>query len=426
MKIQKYCKGQVVIILIFFFLSISLIVVLSSSFIVLRETKVTRDFFLSQKSYFLAEAGIEDLSYRLLNAKHYNSTESLTLDDFSTTIMVSGGGGQAEILSTANVFNLARKIKTNLITGISASFYYGLQVGEGGLVLENSSSVSGNVYSNGPIRGAGSNLIIGDAVSAGANGSIKGIHATSSVYAHNISESTIDRDAHYVNISDTTVGGTLFPNSPDQPTSTMPISDNLINDWEAAAEAGGIINSPCPYTIDSNVTIGPVKINCNLEISHTPTVTVKGPIWVVGNITFTNSPIIKLDSSLENMSVPIIADNHLNRDTGSRVSFNQSVTFQGSGNPNSYILFISQNNSVEEGGTTVAISSNNSAEGKALVYAPHGEINLYQSGKIKEVTAYKIHLRNSAQVIYETGLASLLFNSGPSGGYSINNWEEVP
>ena len=44
--------------------------------------------------------------------------------------------------------------------------------------------------------------------------------------------------------------------------------------------------------------IGPVKINCNLKIKGSPTVTIAGPAWVVGNIEIENSPIIKLASSL--------------------------------------------------------------------------------------------------------------------------------
>ena len=43
---------------------------------------------------------------------------------------------------------------------------------------------------------------------------------------------------------------------------------------------------------------------------------------------------------------------------------------------------------------------------------------------IKEASAYKIQLSNSAKIIYETGLANLLFTSGPSGGYSIESWRE--
>jgi hypothetical protein len=86
---------------------------------------------------------------------------------------------------------------------------------------------------------------------------------------------------------------------------------------------------------------------------------------------------------------------------------------------------ISQNNSSENGGSTDAISMSQGAS--ALVaYASHGQITLSQSVSLKEVTAYKIILTQSANVTYDTGLPSTVFSTGPSGGYSILNWKEIP
>ena len=59
------------------------------------------------------------------------------------------------------------------------------------------------------------------------------------------------------------------------------------------------------------------------------------------------------------------------------------------------------------------------------MYAAHGEIRIKQSLTLKEVTAYKIRLQNSAEVIYESGLASLLFTSGPGGGFEVSSWGEI-
>jgi len=421
---QNYCKGQAVIIITIFFLFASLIIILGASSIALKESKIVNNLAFSQKSYFLAEGGVEDLTYRILNAKHYDPNENLILEGFSTNTIVSGEESDKEIISTANVLNLIRKVKTSLTNGSSVSFHYGVQAGDGGFVLENTSSISGNVYSNGPIQGAGSNLIRGDVVSAAASGSILGVHATSSAYSHTISNSLIDKDAYYQTISGTIVNGVLHPNSPDQPLRYMPISDDIIDNWEAVATST-IINSPCPYVIDDDITLGPVKIACDMEIKGKPTITLAGPVWVVGNITAKNSATIRLSSSLGKAGVAIIADNPSNRLTSSKIDFEESVQFQNSGTEGSYILAVSQNNSSENSGSERAIAVQNSVSGELLVYSGHGEILLQNSVDLREVTGYKIHLQNSAQVIYKTGLASLLFSSGPSGGYSIIDWEEV-
>ncbi len=424
-KIQNTNSGQAVISVVIFLLVMSLVIISSFSAIVLRETKNSQHFVFSKRSYFLAEAGAEDLSYRIIKGKNYSGQEVINIDGYTATTTVLVVGNERYVTAEGNVQKDIRKAKTVLTTGSGFSFFYGLQAGGGGLVMENSSSVSGNVYSNGPVVGANSNIVRGTIVSAGPSGLIDGSHSTSSAYAHTIRNSDIDKDAYYQTISNTTVDGGSFPGSPDQPLGDMPISDAKIDEWKAAAEAGGIINSPCPYVINSNTNIGPVKINCNLVIQGSPTVTLRGMVWVAGNVTIENTAIIRLDPSVGSMSLAIISDNSANRTTGSKVSLENSVQFVDSGTPGSYILMVSQNNSAEGGGSEVAVNIQNTVAGKLLVYASHGEICLNNSANLKEVTAYRIRLKNTATVIYETGLSNLLFQSGPGGGYTISKWEEI-
>lgn len=372
----------------------------------------------------MAESGLEDLSYRLIKGKNYNATEVLSLDGYFATTTIVDISGAKEITATGTASKMIRKSKVKLKNDNGVSFHYGVQVGEGGIVMENSSQVIGNVFSNGPIAGQNSNLVKGDVISAGLSGSVNGVHATGTIYARAISNSDIDKDAYYTTISNTTVDGVSYPGSPDQATSSLPVTDAIIEDWKIAA-AVSVISSPCPYRISSNITIGPAKINCNLEISGSPTVTIAGPVWVVGNIEIENSPTVKLASSLGANSIAVIADNPSNRTTSSKIELENSTQFQNSGTEGSYILFISQNNSAQSGGSEKAIRAENSMSGEVLVYAGRGEVHLKNTVNLREVSAYKIRLSNSAQVIYESGIANLLFTSGPSGGYSIESWREA-
>jgi len=425
-KNQNYCKGQAVITITIFFLFASLIIIFGASSIALKESKIVNNLAFSQQSYFLAESGIEDIGYRIMNLKSVDSTEILKIEDFyATTTVATLGTDQEEITAQGNVFNSVRKIKAKMTTDTGLSFYYGVQIDVGGLIMENNSTVNGNVYSNGIIQGFNSNLIKGDIVSAGPNGLIDGIHSTSSAYSHNITNSIIDRDAFYVNISNTNVFGTLHPDSPDQATSTLPISDEMIEEWKTAAKIS-TISSPCPYVIKDNISLGPIKILCDVEIEGNPTITLGGPIWVNGNLTVKNTAVIRIDPSLGSKSIAIVIDNPSNRLTSSKVELRNSVEFKNSGTKGSYVLIVSQNNSAENGGSEKAIIVQNSVSGDLLLYAAHGEINLQNTTNyLREVSGYKIRLQNTANVVYEKGLASLLFQSGPSGGYSINDWEEA-
>ncbi|MEW5907767.1 MAG: hypothetical protein AB1643_01100 [Patescibacteria group bacterium] len=422
---NNYKEGQAIITTVVFLIFVLIIIVASFSFSVLKGAKISRNSLDSKKSYFLAEAGVEDVSYRMIKGKLYSNMEVLILDGhYATTTVIVGFGNEKEVVAEADVDKAIRKTKTTLTTDAGTSFFYGVQVDDGGLVMENNSTVTGNIYSNGPVNGANSNLTKGSVVSAGPSGLINGINATSSAYAHTISNSTIDGDAYYQIISNTTVNGQIFPGSPDQPSSELPITDEMITDWENAATVS-VISSPCPYIINSDTLLGPVKINCNLTIQGDPTITLTGMVWVVGNITIENTAIIRLDSSLLDKSIAIIADNPANRLTSSKINLQNSVQFQGSGTEGSYILLVSQNNSAENGGSEAAINVQNSVSGKLLVYAAHGEIQLQNSVNLKEVTGYKIRLKNTANIIYETGLASLLFETGPGGGYNLIDWEEI-
>ena len=103
----------------------------------------------------------------------------------ATTTITDVTGGKT-LATKADRNGFVRNVQAALTQGSGASFNYGVQSGIGGVLLENSSSIIGNVYSNGPVDGAGSNLIKGDVVSAGPSGLVKDIHATSSVYAHTI------------------------------------------------------------------------------------------------------------------------------------------------------------------------------------------------------------------------------------------------
>lgn len=409
---------------VFFFIG-SLILVGGIASPTLREIVMLRDVADSKHSLLYAEGAVEDVVYRLITGMDVDTTEVVPFARGTATVTVATTLEGKEVLATGDEKNAIRKVKTVLREGIGVAFNYGMQSDTGGIVMENSSSVRGNVYSNGSVVGAGSNLVTGAVISAGPSGLVDGVHATGSVYAHTISDSTVEGDAYYETITSSSVLGTQFPDSPDQATSSLPITDEMVEEWEAAAEAGGVITSPCPYQISSNITLGPVKIACDVQIQNNPTVTFEGHVWVVGSIEFNNAPHLRVDSSLGNKSVALIADNPADPLSSSRIDIKNSASFEGSGAENSYVMLVSQNASASSGGGTHAIEVQNNVSGDLLVYAGHGEILLQNSASLKEVSAFRIRLQNSAEVVYETGLASLLFDGGPGGGWEIETWEEV-
>lgn len=423
-KNYKVSQGQAALTAVLFFIFISLALVGGFGGLAATELQQVKTLEKSKRSYLFAEGAMEDALYRKKAGKNMPSSVSYTNGDLSATTTVTSFADSIEIETRGADSNARRAIKASLVEGSEVAFNYGMQVGDGGLHLRNTSSVYGNVYSNGMAEGENLNIVRGDLVSAGVAGLVDGVHATGSVYAHTIRNSQIDKDAYYQVISGTTVGGTLHPASPDQAKKNLAITDATIDAWEQAA-ATTIISSPCPYEIEGTVTIGPAKITCDVEIEGSADVTLTGTLWITGNLEAEGTSQVRVAPALGRKSVAIIVDKPTNRTTSSKIILQNSATFAGSGTEGSYVLVISRNSSAESGGNEAAIDVKNTVAGDLLVYAAHGAITLQNSIQLREVSGYEVEVKNSASIVYETGLANLLFESGPAGGFFINSWKEV-
>lgn len=249
--------------------------------------------------------------------------------------------------------------------------------------------------------------------------------------ANLIEDSTIGGDAYYQTISNTTVGGTQFPGSSDPPILNMPISDSNVTDWKASALAGGTIVGNCGDTgdpscvidDDETLSIGPKKIDGNLIMSGRQTLNITGVVHVTGDMDIDgNNTIIKCDASFGSAGCIIVVDGWIH--------IKNNATFSGSGQSDSYIMLLTTlEGCTGSGGTGCthhdgAIDIHNNSGG-AIFYATDSMINLHNNVNITSAVAYKLRLDNNAVITYEIGTNNASFSSGPSGGWSIDKWEEV-
>ncbi|HEY4493388.1 MAG TPA: hypothetical protein VJB98_02110 [Candidatus Paceibacterota bacterium] len=419
-------SGQAVIVSVMFLLLVSTVVVARGANPASADSELARELLDSKRSAILAESGAEDVTYRVRSAQSYDNIEVISLDGFyaTTTVTDDVDTGVKTVESEGNIKGAIRQKLVELQKGDEVDFNYGVQAGNGGFLMFNSASVVGNIYSNGSVTGAG-NLVQGSVVSATSTGLVDDIHATSSVWSHTINDSTIDGDAYYVVKTDTSVAGNSYPNSVDKPTTTFPLSEAQLDEWEAVAEAGGVISSPCPYKITTDTTIGPKKINCDLEISNNAVVTLSGMIWINGNLTIKNSSGIYLDESLTNKSIALIAHNLSDETTSSKISLENTTTFYNTNTPGSFLFLISRNRSSADGGAAIAIELKNTASGPVFLYTNYGMIDIGNNTKLKAVTGYLISMKNFSRLQYEDGLESTLFDTGPGGSWNVVSWKET-
>ncbi len=438
---NKYTEGQAMISSVVFFVLISLVIVSGLVSPVVREFKVASDAFYSKKSFFLAESGIEDAHYRLLSGITHLDSGSYDIyigSDFTTVeIGALSAFYDRTINSTGNSNRRKRRVSFKTQYENTITFQSGMQFGKGGMLFQGSGSWAiGNIFSDGPIVGTNTNLVSqGGAFSSGPNGLVNNIRFGSYGYvvkAHTISNSFISGDAYYTNISNSTVNGNSYTPSPDPASFSLPITDSMIQKMEQSAESGGVYKGSCPYNISSGiVNLGPLKIPCSdLNISGSAVVNVTGPVWVTGNISISNTAsVVANGDSDSSISVPMIADNPLDRISSSKITLSSSATLTGTGS-DSYIILISQNNSAEEGGLQDAISFRNSGSSSKLVlYAGHGHLNIQttsSSSLAQLISGYKATLTSFNSVLSgKSTQTTLSFPVDLLNIWSFEQWQEI-
>jgi len=241
--------------------------------------------------------------------------------------------------------------------------------------------------------------------------------------ANSIVNSTITGDAYYQSISGSTVLGNSYPGSPDPPVLNLPVSDSNITDWKNDATAGGVISGNCPGAAGCGNTMGPVKIDGNLTVGNGETLTVTGTIYITGNVDVSNNATISCAAAYGSDSCVIVADGW--------AYFYNNVTMSGSGDPDSYLLFLSTVEGCNGGAQLPQCGNGNSGirvrnnVTGAILYTSDSMIDIENNVQITSAVGYKIKLENNAVIKYEIGVADLSFSSGPGGGWKLDNWREV-
>src|SRR3990167_4976651 len=340
-KFKKNIKnqGQAMIISMIFFLFISLAIISGLVSPSVREFKIANDLIKSRQSFFLSESAVEDSYFRLKTGKAIGATNTISLGDNSATATITDSGYNEKTISAlGDVSSRQRKNELVLNTGVGVSFNYGVQVGQGGLEMNNLSKIIGNAYSNGNIIGTNSARIQGTAIASGPVGIIEGMdingdawshtirgistvggkatHAvlqnttvTGNVVADSISSCTIGGTAKYDTRSSCAVTGAITTPNPDVfvPATILPlpISEAQIDVWESEAEVGGVVGDQIYSSGTRN--LGPKKINGDLILSNTAEIVVTGTLWITGEIRLSNSAILRLDPSYGGSSGVVMA-----------------------------------------------------------------------------------------------------------------------
>jgi len=348
------------------------------------EYKTSNKNVSNLQAFSLAEAGLQKAIQKLNDDPSYRGETNTSLSPGAYTIIVTQNGNNFVINSSGYIPDYQNyKSKKSLRIGLSSStqnvsFNYALQAGVDGIEMRSNSSISGNAYSNGAITGASNSAINGDAFAVGSISSPKPVVTGQKVEGTSPSDMpTIDYDywKNQANINND------------------PYTGNLI--------LGGISE------------IGPKKIIGNLTIDTGATITLKGPLYITGNIELKSNSRIILDSGFGSMGTVIISDGTIVLNSNSQI-VNTTAT------PKGYILLVSLSNA----NPAILVDSNISG---GIFYCLEGVLKLNSNNHIVTAAAKKILLESNSNVEYDTGLASTQFSGGPGGGLVLQkgSWQEI-
>ncbi|MEK7567225.1 MAG: hypothetical protein AAB527_03785 [Patescibacteria group bacterium] len=395
---SKNNSGQAALTAVLFFLFITLAATGGLASFAAVELKSSGTLIKSKQTRSYTEGSSEDAAYRVIVGKNVPAQFFYTdgaLTATTTATLIYGEDGEVEgvdILTDGAQANIKRKINVLMEKVYKVSFQFGGLVGEGGIFMQNTSNITGDIHTNGSVTGQNSPTITGNASAVG----------------------TISNPP--------AVSGTKTEGAASQP---MPVPEYILDGWERDAEDGGVYSGRCPYKPADGTTLGPIKIPCNVEIGGTDIITITGRIWIAGNLDIKNSAQLRLDSSYGSRSEVVIVHNPSDEDDSGVITVQNSAQLLGSDTAGSYIMMVSRNNSAERGGDEEAIDIKNSSSA-SIYYAPHGKVtvqNASQDVHLKTVTAWKLELKNSASIEYESQLAEVKI---PIEKWGIGSWQEKP
>src|SRR3989344_2638804 len=268
-----------------FFLSVILFTVafavaISISLLTLFQQQVGDNASYSAQAYYAAESGLEDALLRVSKGMSFvedtpysfmveNAVAGITISSVlvgARTIAVEGDR-ESRIRKTEAVYELDSS---------TPGLFYGAQVGDAGLNLQNDATVDGNIFSSGNMIAQNGSRVIGTVKIASVGNSIQGGIISGDAYADSCGGGAHIMGSFYGQSEACTIDGSFVSQAPPSPIS-LPIPLSQIDEWKQDAEAGGIIGTQQIQDADS-VTLGPVRINGDLTVQNDAELIITGTI----------------------------------------------------------------------------------------------------------------------------------------------------
>lgn len=418
---------------------------IASSSLSVSNVLVEETIHTSDQAWYAAWAGIDEMLYRLRSRQNFVPRYQVDLDlgsGATVSATIEGDNNQKTVRSSGYVGGVIKNIEVKVASSSSkASFIYAIQAGTGGVdlegqtVIKGSNNASGNVYSNGAVRGKSTSS--GNSGSR-VLGSIWAVDYIGGLDSPTTGGVYIQKDAWVNALSACRVTGNARASAPPSncPYSgsftlssappAIPLASVDATYWKNLAQAGGTWNGNC--IIDGSSLdctsgtrqLGSIKIDGNVNVPSGTNLTITGPVWITGDLVIDSNNIFYTAESVGKNSVVLVVSSPTNPANLGQIVTSSNVSFlrnsQGAG-----LIFISENTSEQCGSGPAIETSSNTAT--VVFVALSGCVHINSNSVLSGILAKRIYVENNSTIEFDPSMARAIVEPN-SGGWAVLSVKE--
>jgi len=442
----RQSSGQAAMVIVFGLGMMGVLVALGFSAFGPREVLTQKALTDSDKAYYAAQSGIEELMIRLRSHHNFGNEWTMTdeLENGAVLHATISGDLSVKIATVTGTFeDYTRRIEIQLASSSSkTSFLFAVQSGTGGFELEKNTEIkgkdgaAGNIYSNGDILGenrsggTSGSKVFGDVWAVGKISGLDGdgsggVYVTGNVEVGDAVRCRVLGDVIApVPPANCPYNGEYIVSEAPEPASVETID---IGFWKQQAEQSSVWVGDCVVggkSGDCSVPdgkLGSIKIEGDLIVEPGSDFTLTGPVWVEGDVTINSNSEVYVDEALGSEGVVVVVDYPSDTfargkiETASNVAFYQTSV----GGPAVFVSTNTEDNCAAV--PAIRVASNTAT---VVFSAPEGCVYFEANSFVRGVLAKVVHLSNNSSIEYDPRLATVILKTG-LGGWAVTGYREV-
>lgn len=439
-KLRNQAGGQASLIMVLLIGLVAITSAIATSSLSVANVQIEETVHNADQAWYAAWAGVDEMMLRLRARQDFGALYTLNLslpNNASVSATITGDVNQKTVKSTGYAGGMIKNLEVKVIASSSkASFIYAIQAGIGGIDLEGqtvirgSNNTSGNIYSNGAIRGkstssgnSGSRIFGSvwavDYVGGLDSPSTGGVYIEKNAWASSLSACRIGGDVKVPQPPTNCPYAGTFTLSAAPP--AIPLASVDVDYWKNQAQAGSIWNGNCVVDGSSldctsgSGSLGNVKIVGNLTVPSGTNPTFTGPVWITGDFVIDSNNIFYTAEGVGTNSIAIVAsspDDPLSKGhivTSSNVSFLRNSAGAG-------LIFISENTSEQCSDDPSIETSSNTAT--VVFVALSGCVHINSNSVLSGILAKRIFVENNSTIEFDPSMARAIVEP-ESGGWAV-------